>query len=884
MSGRGAADTSLFTVVEDNRRHYRKYDTDARLVTLQFRKINDNEDIGRYLREMFSCLLEYLPQQNVSPQDRIGLTISNSSRPDQRSIGISLRRADQLDADVILQTIEKVMQSNEQFFMDGQLIVRYIHIKLPAGEGRKSTDLISNFHDFCLKKQSILVIQNRDKLCLARALVTARAFVHKDETPQKLKFYNSIRHSRLSRVDCQKREAEKLCREAGVNLTQGGGIDELHKFQNYLREYKITVFTDRIGKKVMFEGPDVDMPNYIDLIFGENHFNVILNIEAAFNTKNYCRKCRVRFDHLHHHRCETKCVMCNHTPLCEDVAGIFKKCNGCNRVFKNEDCFNKHKVAMYEKNKSTCDAVKRCDQCNVLHNTLKRRDPHKCGEAYCSICQAHKPSWHLCFMKKHVTKNDATKMKFMYVFFDFECTQDSPADRPGYTIHKPNLCVAEQMCYECIGQVDMSIPCGTCGVRQHVFEGDETLDDFMRYVVQPRTDFKKIVMVAHNMKSYDGQFILNHMLTKLNWTPEVITTGTKIQVIKYANVSIVDSLNFLSSKLSDLPSMFDLRCDSKGYFPHFFNRRENWNYVGALPPPEDYGFETMKEKERRTFMEWYEEEMLTNNRFNFREELLKYCKQDVTILRLACLKFRSIFLEQNEIDPFLESITIASACMLTFRKKFLKPNTIGILPVGGYRLADRQSAVALQWLNWIEKSQDIALKHAGNSRELKICGYKVDGYHETPDKSVKTVYEFNGCWYHGCPDCFKKRDSPIVNSSHETMALRYENTTRKKEVLERNGYRVVSMWECTFNNMKANNTELRRIVDSTHHDEPLNPREAFFGGRTNATKLYYEVKEGEKIRYLDVCSLYPWACKYGKFPVGHPKILVGINVQRLLMA
>lgn len=72
--------------------------------------------------------------------------------------------------------------------------------------------------------------------------------------------------------------------------------------------------------------------------------------------------------------------------------------------------------------------------------------------------------------------------------------------------------------------------------------------------------------------------------------------------------------------------------------------------------------------------------------------------------------------------------------------------------------------------------------------------------------------------------------------------------------------------------------------------EPLDAREAFYGGRTNATALYhkvtrtqlyvphtsvfgFQVKNGEKIMYIDVLSLYPYICKYGRFPVGHPKII-----------
>ena len=54
--------------------------------------------------------------------------------------------------------------------------------------------------------------------------------------------------------------------------------------------------------------------------------------------------------------------------------------------------------------------------------------------------------------------------------------------------------------------------------------------------------------------------------------------------------------------------------------------------------------------------------------------------------------------------------------------------------------------------------------------------------------------------------------------------------------------------------------------------ERLKPRDALFGGRTNAYKLYYKAKEGEKIRYLDFTSLFPFCQARKKYPIGHPQI------------
>lgn len=119
----------------------------------------------------------------------------------------------------------------------------------------------------------------------------------------------------------------------------------------------------------------------------------------------------------------------------------------------------------------------------------------------------------------------------------------------------------------------MAKNCEKCGVRQHVFSGADTLKDFMLLVTRPRPEFNKIIMLAHNMKAYDGQFVLNYMTTQLKWTPEVIMNDSKIQVIKHSNNTILDSLNFFSCKLSDLPGMFQLNCENKGCFPTFLTNK-----------------------------------------------------------------------------------------------------------------------------------------------------------------------------------------------------------------------------------------------------------------------------------------------------------------------
>ena len=55
--------------------------------------------------------------------------------------------------------------------------------------------------------------------------------------------------------------------------------------------------------------------------------------------------------------------------------------------------------------------------------------------------------------------------------------------------------------------------------------------------------------------------------------------------------------------------------------------------------------------------------------------------------------------------------------------------------------------------------------------------------------------------------------------------------------------------------------------------EALKPRDALYGGRTNAFQLYYKCKPNEKIKYYDFTSLYPAVQKQEVYPIGHPKII-----------
>jgi hypothetical protein len=212
-------------------------------------------------------------------------------------------------------------------------------------------------------------------------------------------------------------------------------------------------------------------------------------------------------------------------------------------------------------------------------------------------------------------------------------------------------------------------------------------------------------------------------------------------------------------------------------------------------------------------LKWYEEHK--NDPFHFQEELLRYCRSDVDILRQYCLKFRQMFIDISTkngsgIDPFEHCITIASACNLVFRTNYLDPESLGIITSHGYRPQQNQSNKAVKWLKYMCTRENIQIQHALNAGEMQIGPFTVDGYQENASGD-KIVYEFHGCFWHGCPKCFARNTTnPVTDCS---MADLYQRTIDKGRYLEENGYKYICMWECEFDRqcIKKVDNKLHRI-------------------------------------------------------------------------
>jgi hypothetical protein len=104
------------------------------------------------------------------------------------------------------------------------------------------------------------------------------------------------------------------------------------------------------------------------------------------------------------------------------------------------------------------------------------------------------------------------------------------------------------------------------------------------------------------------------------------------------------------------------------------------------------------------------------------------------------------------------------------------------------------SKVCCRWLDSVAQKRNIFIHHALNGGEKKYNSLKFDGFCE----ETNTVFEFHGCFWHGCPECFPDRE--YVNPVNKfTMDVLYDKTLEREQKIRDAGFTLEVMWECQHN-------------------------------------------------------------------------------------
>jgi len=77
-------------------------------------------------------------------------------------------------------------------------------------------------------------------------------------------------------------------------------------------------------------------------------------------------------------------------------------------------------------------------------------------------------------------------------------------------------------------------------------------------------------------------------------------------------------------------------------------------------------------------------------------------------------------MQTGHMDVIVESITMESACNKFLRKRFLKPDMIGLIPSGGYTCNNRYSKKALMWLLHMEVTDGLQIVHCRKGQEYRL--------------------------------------------------------------------------------------------------------------------------------------------------------------------
>lgn len=862
----------------DGVRQSQQYGATQRIYKMTFTEGFGREyfaQIAEQLHEDFQAMLnKIIRKENLQGTDKIGFRFELTSAErgmvcNTYPINTGFYNVENMSPSVILDRITKQLQSNS-WIGDGSRIHIDI-VKFPRGGKRpdKATDITN-----ARNKRSVVQIFTEEKNnCFFQAIALGCAKAT-DKKEYKRLCGNGKETIQRNRNAVARDLAQKLGMEEDFV-----GIEQIPMVEEALN-ITINVYGFIQREFIYPSGPREPKPININLLYFDNHYDLLASPNALEGKDSYCQLCRKRYNATHiRHNCQLKCFRCaDSNCIGKDMdtkESAPLQCKECNFTFIDDYCLQAHI------DNKVCRERKQCSKCRVIHSSKY----HQCGKIVCDNCGKQEDPDHKCFHQRPVIKKPCEKL----IAFDFET---DPTKSPHefligiatYIYGKPEYAPV----VEDTREID--------GKEYFVFE---SIDSFCEWLFHPA--HKGYRAFAHNSGRYDSHFIRKYILEQGLIIRKQIVRGSNFMNIELQmGVEIKDSFQIIPFPLRNFPKAFGLKEMKKGYFPYTFVNRENIRQVfPTLPDIKHYCFRsTYKDKaEYSRATTWYEANKATT--FDVYNELVQYCISDVELLATGLKTYRELIIEITKeasikqgihpvgpkggtrgfthlgIDPTQYS-TVASIAFNTYEGIFMPENTIAVLKSQAQVISSNGER---EWLRYIEVKEGIALE-----RQVKILGAHVDGF----DRKNNVVYQYHGCAFHGCRKCFKpgtimKFKSMQMSELHASTMLRTKNLQQAK-------YKVVECWEHDWIGTEIREDFLRgRDLDDF---KTLDMKDAFFGGNTQPMKLYVGEKEGRKIRYLDFTSLYPAVMKGNLrpvqggaepleclWPIGHPE---KFNVHEIL--
>ena len=242
------------------------------------------------LRAVFDNLIEKGAEDfNDGDMARIYIEHPDLHKP----IMVPPRPLEEMNADVVMEAVENVLQSQEELNVvegfDVQLAVA--RVERGGANGRP----ITNVQKDRITKRSIVSIKNSDNMCLAYALAVGVTKLCADEATSNkdslVRTYQQVRKGHQGRGrSAQKRKASLYHELSGVQSDKQCSLLDIPMFEAIL-DISVVVFAGHLHNSIIY--PDNGRPAKQRCVFlyynknanGEGHFDCIINIKGFFSKK-----------------------------------------------------------------------------------------------------------------------------------------------------------------------------------------------------------------------------------------------------------------------------------------------------------------------------------------------------------------------------------------------------------------------------------------------------------------------------------------------------------------------------------------------------------------------------------------------------------------------
>ena len=221
----------------------------------------------------------------------------------------------------------------------------------------------------------------------------------------------------------------------------------------------------------------------------------------------------------------------------------------------------------------------------------------------------------------------------------------------------------------------------------------------------------------------------------------------------------------------------------------------------------------MDKDEKLRFLKSYKEEtnrvMNSHEEYDLRKEMKKYCYDNCFVLSTAFGYFDESMIKellnkgvegivQHQYTILADTITLPRLVIHQYVGMAMPEKSLAIVPNGGYDIGKCASLKEYTWLVYLDKQNEkeegpnfvpIWSRYCSGLAQKQLVIFFLDGFRILPNGS-RECYEFYGCYYQGCPNCFPNHSKVVQCKRREygyhTVEMAYQDTTVRE--LEINQY------------------------------------------------------------------------------------------------